>query len=310
MSDASSTLILAGDHPAALWLAPALARRGWQVLWADCSSATGPSGAEGWWALSHRIFDWFGEPEPAWPLELCAMPLDGLARFRQGQLLELMPWPGALLDSTAWRRELEVELRALEISRADRSRLQPAQARLHDWQAAWCLEIDFCRSCSNRGHRSGMLAAAMPGGLLETYETDQGALSLASFGAGTVIWSYRPFDGVFDQRGLVAQLKDVFPRLRSPLNDSGAILTGCGCLPRIALEGQSIRIVLPRPSLDPADLVSAAIGWMTAQALLRWLSEDLLRLDRLGQDLDAYLAKLIQGLASFRNSYTFLAIPF
>lgn len=308
MSDASSTLILAGDHPAALWLAPALARRGWQVLWAEDPARS--RGAEGWWALSHRLFDWFGEPEPAWPLELCAMPLDGLARFRQGQLFELMPWPGAVLDLRAWRRELDVELRALELPRAERSRLQPIQARLNDWSAAWCLEIDFCKGCSDRGHRSGGLAAAMPGGLLESDETEQGSLSLASFGAGTTIWSYRSANGAFEQKAVADQLKKLFPRIKSPLNDASAIWMGCSCLPRIAVEGQSIRIVLPRPGLDPADLVLAAMGWMTAQALLRWLSEDLLRLDRLGQDLHAYLAKLIQGLASFRNSYTFLAIPF
>ncbi|MEZ0372393.1 MAG: hypothetical protein ACAI44_25105 [Candidatus Sericytochromatia bacterium] len=300
-----ASLILTGDHPAAPWLAITLLRRGVQVAWAESLMPVPGS----WWGLSHQLFDLLGETTPVWPLEICAAPLDGLGLYRAGQLARIRAWPGALLDLTNFWHELQLEMLQLQLPRWSRAALNPGLARLDRFQGDWCLELAYApcsgSSACRSQERSGVLPLAGPAGLLEVFSDAGETLALAPIGPGRIGFSYL----------LAPEADDAFKaRLRSVLPDvplTPADMTwrkACFCPPRLERRDRHLRLLMPPLGLQPEALLLQSIGWVAAQALARWLSEELLVLDHLAADLDSYLQKVASVLASFVKTQNFLNI--
>lgn len=286
----SKGLILGGDFPAAAWLAVALAHRGWRVAWAEQVAASG------WWGIGHALMTWLGEPLPNWPLDVCVNALDGVAWFQQNRLIDLQAWPGAVIDRAAFARVMEAERQ--DLPRESRLNLAAPAARLGAFSADWCLLFDFCPGGCDSPRLGGEFELTMPGGMLEVYTGASGTLALAGWEPGRTVFE---FSGR-DTAALNQSLQTVLARAPRPS-------PSCACLPRLERQGRLLRLILPVAGLMPESQLRQSLGWLAAQALLRWLSEDLLILDRLGDHLEAYLAKILQGLNRVRNSYTFLENP-
>lgn len=294
-----ATLILGGDHAAAAWLAPYLARRGLAMAWAEA----GASEREPCWGVSAQLFVALGEQVPSWPLEVCAMQIDGLARYQDGSLVGLDAWPVTLLAPADLRRELATELAQLGVPRLP---ALPARAPAD----GWLLEIAYapCEADCQGLVCTGLLQGqSLPAGLIEVHQAGDLRLSLAALSPGQAAFSCEAEAGgesaIWD---LLAQALDRSPRSlnRRPL----AWRAQCRCLPRLQREDRLLRLLLPPETLLPESQWLQATAWLCAFALGRWLSTEFGALDRLGSDLEDYVAKVLVRLVSLGKSHKFLQI--
>ncbi|PKL74683.1 MAG: hypothetical protein CVV27_19280 [Candidatus Melainabacteria bacterium HGW-Melainabacteria-1] len=278
------------------------------MAWAESRAAREPE--PGWWGIDLALFEALGETLPTWPLEWCAAQVDGLNTFQDGIQTGLRPWSAALLDLADCRRELNAELQLLSLPRMPHSALQAETARLGpDWQADWCIEISWesCQGLCQDQARSGILRGVnLPAGLLEVHAGSADRLALAGLGLGRAAYTYQLAPGAKDAfRASLAKALGASPRL---LKQPQPLRPTCCCWPRLSQQARWLRLTLPAPTLLPENLLIQSGAWLAAQAMGRWLGEELQILDQLGADLDSYLQKVAAVLPAQLKSQTFLQI--